>query len=343
MKRIGIACVATIFVLNLVALLLIKFLDGPSPYFARLEPSLKTQTMKDYIRTNGPPTLVTIGSSIADMGFDVLDLEHRLSKKGIQAPGFNFGVNGAGSVVFRELLSRVIIPLARPKMIIYGTSAIEFNRSSSIFLEDQRKFLASAGLSIVREGPTFAAVSKAALFPVLPSYQLGELLWPSAFLEATNTTWLGVRGFKAEFRGQQRLKGTWGDAMREGWPEWATVRYKNLLFDYKVSEDSMATLRDIADLCRRHDIELVIVNMPVMLRPPELAGSVFWEIEQQNGQGAIQATYEEALRNMVGALQVRFLDIGASNNYPADFFRDPYHLNEKGATELAREIASRLF
>lgn len=155
-----ISFLATVAVLNVLAWVVIREVDAPSPYFARLEPSLKTKTLKAYIQAGGPPSIVTIGSSVADMGFDVMQLDKQLRELGIPARSFNFGVNGAGTVVFRELLERVIIPIARPKVIIYGLSPIEFNQSSAIFLKDQANFLSSAGVSITRDGISPATILK---------------------------------------------------------------------------------------------------------------------------------------------------------------------------------------
>ena len=335
------SCVAVVAALNIIAVVVIGALDGPSPYFARLEPGLKTQTMKGFVARSGPPLVVTVGSSIADMGFDVQTIDKLLKAEGVQSAGFNFGVNGAGPLVFRELLARVIFKLAQPKVLIYGVSAIEFNASSDLFRADQNKFMASAGLSVARDGLNPSSALRVAMFSAFPLFRLGELIWPNAFVDSDGWNWLTRKDFKAEFNGQQRVTVTWAQQRAGLWPEWANERYRKLLFGYRPSAEALSALADVVRLCRDHNVQVLVVNMPVMTSSTALEGTVFSEIDRQNGVRWRQS-FEDSLQTELRRLGVPYLDVGTKHSLPDDDFGDPFHLNQVGAMALAELLAPRI-
>ena len=331
-------------ILNIISELIIIKINAPSPYFSRLEPSLKTQTFKDYIKVNGYPSIITMGSSIADMGFNVIELDTKLKKNNLNEKSFNFGINGAGPEVFKELLEKVILKDGKPKFLIYGVSAIEFNESSKLFKADQEKFLASAGLA---PGENFLGIFaigtslRKYLFAYLPVYRLGEIVWPNIYLENQGINWLNLKNFKTDFNGQQRVDSYWSDRIKlNDWPDWAYKRYHLLLDNYKFSNERLNTLNDINQICKKLGVEMIIVNMPV-LGGRHAEGTEFSNIGTRSDGVGFQTIFETALQEKLRG-EYLFINIGNSNNFQLNDFGDPFHLNAVGSEKLANILARKI-
>ncbi len=98
------------------------------PPFNNPQLDQQIQRYLTYLKTEGPPDLLIIGSSRARQGLDPLVLAQALERRGFgQLRVFNFGINGATAQVVQMQLEQLLPPGQWPKVLIWADGSRAFN------------------------------------------------------------------------------------------------------------------------------------------------------------------------------------------------------------------------
>lgn len=101
------------------------------------------------------------------------------------------------------------------------------------------------------------------------------------------------------------------------------IDYRN----FDISGSQFDAFANVVDFCRRNNIKLLMVNMPL----------------HNTYLDAIRLRYETTFNRRMEELSFRegftYLDISQSIPTQAEFFSDPSHLNQKGAILIAQMLA----
>ena len=158
------------------------------------------------------------------MGFDVIHFDQKFYLNDNIFKSFNFGINGAGTKVFYNILKHFIFKKVQPKVIFYGLCPIEINKNSKIFIKDQENLMSSRGLQMAKEKVVFKNICNTLLFNCSNMVQLSELFWPNILIDRNERfpfqkqSWLNTKNFKQEFHGQQRVELEYFRDQLRKWP-----------------------------------------------------------------------------------------------------------------------------
>lgn len=344
--KAGVAALVMIALVNLACVLLRVEERLPTPYFPRHEISKKYMTFREYERNGGGRAdVLFIGSSIADMGFDALAFEETLREKGVEHSAFNFGINGAGPWVFRNLIEHVVVPDTDVRYIVYGISMVELNSTSPYFREDQELFMDSFFLEGERDAFPPRGILKRGLFEHFGLLRIRDTLWPSLYTEEEDT-WLklSMRGelFKYPYKGQQRIDDinrNWYYARRRPLVKRRVERLSSLLGDYDPKGYNREHLIGLIELCREKGLTLLLVNMPVIQDPALIEGTVYEKMISDGNGGNPSKVFDSEFRRICAGYDVECLDYGGGSGLPVTDFSDPLHLYHTGAGKLGADIA----
>ncbi|MBI5048529.1 MAG: hypothetical protein HZB54_06255 [Deltaproteobacteria bacterium] len=343
LPKAGLLSISFIVILNSLVMLLPVDNYLPSPYFPRHEVSQKYMTLKAYIEKGESPDVIFVGSSIADMGFDVLAFEHYLKKENKPLTAFNFGINGAGPEVHLEILRHLIVAKTKVKYVVYGLSLVELNSGSSVFLSDQQVLLDASYFESKRDSFPLKGRVREFLFNNFKLYRMRDVFWPNFF--TTDNTWLNTKLFKYKYKGQNRLLPDhfkdWTYNYKFSGKKWVhadIVRLENLFGNYSAEGYNLKKLIDLMEFCKSNGIKLVMVNMPVIANPEYLENTVYLNMIKATDNTNPMALYEKTIRETSLRYDVPLLDIGAKSNMEIRDFHDPLHLNYSGAQKLSKEI-----
>ena len=327
---------------NLISFIYLEKANTPSPYFPRLEPSLKTVVFNKF-KNDHKLSNVFIGSSIADMGFDVVSYDQFICSKTTNFKSFNLGINGAGTKVFYNILEKIIFKRSNPEQIIYGICPIEFNKNSRIFFKDQENFMSSRGLRLSHEIYSIENICNAYIFKSSSLVQLSELFWPNILLDQNERfpfqklTWLNTKNFKEEFHGQQRIAEEYLRDQIKKWPKEADERYDNLFFKFEINEEALDDLVKIKKVCDKNNCKLIVVNMPRFDNTSMLKGTNFYIIFNSNKK--IFTEYDKKIVEVCKQQDIVLCNFANIFRDHENYFGDPFHLNHQGANQLAKKLA----
>ena len=303
------------------------------------------------------PDVLVVGSSRALRGVEPSTLERALINKGYKDISvFNLGLDGATAKVVNLQLTQILSRPQLPKMIVWadGLRAFNSNRNDLTYEE----ITASTGYKQLQEDlknkdtnpsdaiPTQTAIADKSLNPIAQSFDLlfttfskrqeirtslvkkferdTHLLSNSeALIAATmpNTvTALDSKGFVAF------------DVTFD--PNTYFQKYPQVPGDYDLDYRNFETtgtqfdaFANVVDFCRRNNIELVVVNMPL----------------HTSYLDAIRTRYEASFNGRMQELALRegftYLDLSQAILNQADLFSDPSHLNQKGAIAISQLLA----
>jgi hypothetical protein len=341
----AIGAIGIVLLVNLACSLAPKDGQLPSPYFPRHEISKKYMTLKARESAGAALDVFFIGSSVADMGFDVVEFEDEMRRSGAEHLAFNMGINGAGPLVFSNLVEHLLIPGHDVKYVVYGISLVELNSSSPYMLEDQEKFMDSSYLEGKRDTIYIRGLLKRTLFKSFELFRLRDILWPNFYTEERDT-WLKLRlkgeFYKSEFAGQQRItdpERNWSYARSVPLPARRVERLTSLLGDYDIEGYNTQELLRLIRLCKANGIKLILVNMPVIQKPSYLTDTVYMNmISSKSGENPSKI-FDERFSAICVEYKVDCLDYGGNSGLPVTDFSDPLHLYHTGAAKLSRSIA----
>ena len=299
------------------------------------------------------PEVLIVGSSRALRGIEPSTLEKTLVNKGFKDISiFNLGIDGATAKVVNLQITQILSRDQMPRMIIWADGLRAFNSSRSDLTYDE--ITASVGYKQLQEtiknnainpDPMSSQNAIAAKSPN-PIAQSFDLLFTTfskrqevrtslvkkfdrhthmlsnseALIAATmpsTVTALDAKGFvafdvtfdpKTYFQKFPQVPGDYD------------LDYRN--FDTNGSQ--FEAFANVVDFCRRNNIELLVVNMPLHAT----------YLDQ------IRTRYEAIFNGRMQELSLRegftYLDLSQAILNQADLFSDPSHLNQKGAIAISK-------
>lgn len=302
------------------------------------------------------PEVLIVGSSRALRGIDPSILEKTLISKGYKDISvFNLGIDGATAKVVNLQITQILSRPQLPRLIIWADGLRAFNSGRTDLTYDE--IAASTGYKQLQEtlknngsNPELASTNNTsdakALNPVTQAIN-------TLFATSTKRPEIRASVVKSFDRNTHMLSNSEA-LLASTMPSTATaldskgfvafdVTFEpNIYFqkfpqvpgdydlDYRNFEPSGAqfdAFANVVDFCRRNNIELLVVNMP--LHATYLDG--------------IRTRYEATFNRRMEELALRegftYLDISQAIQNQAELFSDPSHLNKQGAIVIAKMLA----
>ena len=302
------------------------------------------------------PEVLIVGSSRALRGIDPSILEKTLISKGYKDISvFNLGIDGATAKVVNLQITQILSRPQLPRLIIWADGLRAFNSGRTDLTYDE--IAASTGYKQLQEtlknngsNPEFASTNNTsdarALNPVTQAIN-------TLFATSTKRPEIRASVVKSFDRNTHMLSNSEA-LLASTMPSTATaldskgfvafdVTFEpNIYFqkfpqvpgdydlDYRNFEPSGAqfdAFANVVDFCRRNNIELLVVNMP--LHATYLDG--------------IRTRYEATFNRRMEELALRegftYLDISQAIQNQAELFSDPSHLNKQGAIAISKMLA----
>jgi hypothetical protein len=330
----------------------------PLPDYNNEHLNQKLELLQWHITANRrPPEVMVFGSSRALRGIDPTTLERSLQEKDpvyrdVQV--FNMGVNGATAQVMNLQLTRIMSPEQLPKMIIVADGARAFNSSRPDLTyqdiassEGYLKLLTAVSdrfdfegddVNEVKQNLKHSPYLRGAVNAILQSYaqrnQLREALVqeynqlvpmlnntnrlidqsaPSKLEEMDDHGFIGVDVVfdpRTYFDSYTRVSGKYDSDYR----------------DMDLYGEQIDSFYALTNFCRRNNIYLVVINMPL----------------HDTYLDQARSAYEEQFNDRMGELAKRwdftYIDLSKQWRYQPEYFSDPSHLNIHGAVALSRQL-----
>ena len=299
------------------------------------------------------PEILIVGSSRALRGLEPKTLEKALTNKGYKDISvFNLGIDGATAKVVNLQITQILTQHQLPRMIIWADGLRAFNSSRSDLTYDE--ITASVGYKQLQEelkskgvnpnpitNPT--ELSTKSSNPIAQSFNIlfatsskrqeirtslvkkfdrntHMLSNSDALLAATmpsTVTALDPKGFVAfdvtfdpntYFQKFPQVPGDYD------------LDYRN----FETNGSQFEAFANVVDFCRRNNIELLVVNMP-------LHATYLDQIRSRH-----EATFNGRMQELALREGFTYLYLSQSILNQADLFSDPSHLNKKGAIAMSQ-------
>jgi hypothetical protein len=310
----------------------------------------------------GVPDVLIVGSSRALRGVDSGGLRQGLIDRGYVNPTiYNFGINGATAQVVDLILRQLLTPKQLPKLVIWADGARAFNSGridrtyETIALSDRYRQLASlSGLknsdsSILQAQSafqnTYQAIDTAIdrrFADISPAYHHRDRL----------KTWLQVRvPFVMQIADSSNAISSPDPAASindreidaDGFlalelqfdPNTYYQKYTKVTGDsdgdyanFQLLGSQNRALQQTIDFLASHKIPLVFVNVP-------LSDLYLDKFRRQH-----ETMFEQYMQNLMDSNQLTFINMNDLLAQKYDLFSDPSHLNQFGANEVSRYLAT---
>ena len=299
------------------------------------------------------PQILIVGSSRALRGIEPQALEKSLINKGYKDINvFNLGLDGATARVVNIQLTQILPPTQLPRMIIWADGLRAFNSNRSDLTYDE--ITASNGYKQVQEtiknkvanSNPIAAPKEIASTPITESLDL-------LFTTLTNRQQIRTALVKKFDRNTQMLSNSEA-LIAATMPNTVTAldskgfvafdvtfdpntyfqKYPQVPGDYDLDYRNFETngsqfeaFANVVDFCRRNNIELLVVNMPLH--------STYLD----QSRNRYETTFNGRMQELATREGFTYLDISQAIPTQSDLFSDPSHLNHKGAIEISKLIA----
>jgi hypothetical protein len=333
------------------------FTNKPAPNF-NIALFNEKLALLDWQTTNKrSPEVLIVGSSRALRGIEPKTLEKTLSNKGYKNVSvFNLGIDGATAKVVNLQITQILSQSQRPRLIIWADGLRAFNSSRNDLTYEE--ITASVGYKQLQEtlkdkernldpiANQSAIAATTAPNPIATSFDLlfttfskrqeirtslvqkfdrntHMLSNSEALIAATmpsTVTALDPKGFVAfdvtfdpntYFQKFPQVPGDYD------------LDYRN----FETNGSQFEAFANVVDFCRRNNIELLVVNMP-------LHATYLDQIRTQ---------YEAIFNGRMQELALRegftYLDLSQAIINQSDLFSDPSHLNKKGAIAISQLLA----
>jgi len=300
------------------------------------------------------PDVLIFGSSRALRGIEPNILEKALITKGYKgASVFNLGIDGATAKVVNLQLTQILSQPQLPKMIIWADGLRAFNSSRSDLTYDE--ITASTGYKQLQDTPKNNGITPDAPSPNMATQPPNPIAKALDLVFATSAKRQEVRtAVVKNFDRHTHLLSNSEALIAATMPSTATAldskgfvafdvtfdpntyfqKYPQVPGDYDLDYRNFETsgsqfdaFANVVDFCRRNNIELLMVNMPL----------------HNTYLDAIRLRYETTFNRRMEELALRegftYLDISQSMPTQAELFSDPSHLNQKGAIAIAQMLA----
>ncbi|OIP70252.1 MAG: hypothetical protein AUK48_13790 [Oscillatoriales cyanobacterium CG2_30_44_21] len=328
----------------------------------KLKPNFNIATFNDkltlldwYVTKQGrSPDVIIVGSSRALRGIEPSALEKALAAQGYKDINvFNLGIDGATAKVVNLQITQILSRPQLPRMIIWADGLRAFNsRRSDITYEEitasvgykqleKRLKNSSDDLAIVSASePTLKITTPIAsvisnIFAtnakrqeirtsVVKSFDRNTNLLSNsdnlvAVTRPTAVTAIDPKGFVAF------------DLVFD--PDTYFQKYPQVPGDYDLDYRDFETsgaqfdaFANVVDFCRRNNIELLLVNMPLH--------STYLDFIRTN----FESIFNQRMQELARREGFTYIDLSQSIPNQSDLFSDPSHLNKQGAIAIAQML-----
>lgn len=262
-----------------------------------------------YIATLGPPDIMVIGSSRALQGVNPQILQQRLTQQGVEsARVYTFAVNGATAQVVSFILRQLLTAEQMPRLIIWAGGSRSFNSA--------------------RVDRTFASIAASPGYTALATGKRPSLNWNDSSEANGNAPATPIPVTKIDGYGFLPVADVFDpEQYYQTFPR-VSGRYDAAYQPFDLTGVQTASLRAIAAFTQTQTIPLIFVNLP-------LSGDYL---------DATRLGYEQQFQRYLQqeARQGDFIVMDLLQQWSAQnqFFADPSHLNQAGATQIAIQLAA---
>lgn len=300
------------------------------------------------------PDVLIVGSSRALRGIEPNVLEKALIAKGYKGISvFNLGIDGATAKVVNLQVTQILSQQQIPRMIIWADGLRAFNSSRSDITYDE--ITASTGYKQVQETLKNNGINPDPLSPNIATKPENPISQAFNTIFATSAKRQEVRtSVVKSFDQNTHLLSNSEALIAATMPSTATAldskgfvafdvtfdpntyfqKYPQVPGDYDLDYRNFDTsgsqfdaFANVVDFCRRNNVELLVVNMPL----------------HNTYLDTIRTRYEASFNSRMQELALRegftYLDISQAISNQAELFSDPSHLNQKGAIAIAQMLA----
>jgi hypothetical protein len=269
----------------------------------------------DRLAARGGASIVTVGSSVVNAGFDPTVMTRMM---GDGRPAFNGALNASNAPLTELWTLRVVVPRLHPRMVIIGTNANELNGPDTVDRRFYNLLVHSRGWRKVIGGGSLyeRADDLAARWSYLIRYR-AALRQPTSFFHPLRDK-------------RDQAVGPLG-AIRTN-PHGARARNpfrSDTLGGSAIGRRRLAALGRLADTLRAQGIDVVVVRMPSV----EEIGIA------KSTPG--YARFEKTLGAFIAAHPVRYFDMRPLFTDVHDF-ADNHHLNQQGKLRMSQLVADKL-
>ena len=302
------------------------------------------------------PDIIIVGSSRALRGIEPSTLEKELRNKGFKdISAFNLGLDGATAKVVNLQITQILPRPQLPRMIVWADGLRAFNSSRSDITYDE--ITASSGYKQLQQTLKEQGINPDPLVTNKESPKNLSSPIAQAFttIFATTNNRQDVRNslVKSFDRNTHLLSNseaiiaattpaTAATLDKQGFVAFDVVfdpktyfqKYPQVPGDYDldyrnfdINGSQFEAFANVVDFCRRNNIQLVVVNMPL----------------HTTYLDPIRTQYESTFNGRMQELSLRegftYLDLSQAIPYKSEFFSDPSHLNKQGAIAIAQMLA----
>ncbi|OYQ67153.1 hypothetical protein B9G53_02030 [Pseudanabaena sp. SR411] len=302
------------------------------------------------------PEVLIVGSSRALRGIEPKTLEKTLINKGYKNISvFNLGIDGATAKVVNLQITQILSPSQLPRLIIWADGLRAFNSSRNDLTYEE--ITASVGYKQLQETlkntdrnldpiANQSAIATTSPSPIATSFDLLFTTFSKRQEIRTSLVKKFDRNTHMLSNSEALIAATMPSTVTaldsKGFVSFDVTFDPNTYFqkfpqvpgDYDLDYRNFETngsqfeaFANVVDFCRRNNIELLVVNMP-------LHATYLDQIRTQ---------YEANFNGRMQELSLRegftYLDLSQAILNQADLFSDPSHLNQKGAIAISQLLA----
>ncbi len=343
-RSFGLALLTLVLVsLGLEALARTPWVQSRLPFQAfgtnHIQFEMQMANFRAFVAENGPPECLIMGTSMAlrDIDPEVMAAVYK-RQKGEDLVCYNFAVN-AIQVSTSELLAEILMDEFQPKLLIIGTSFLDYTQHQEGQLDDR---FASNDWMNYRLGRFslkgwLTEHSYAFRLILLLSYSAPE----------------GLRFTDLDGVGKEILK--WQNQLtRYGYGESEVVaeinrltagqlkRFLDQFGDYALSRRNVNGIEAFAQLQEAQGVQVIIVQLPhhpYMVNVTDPQGNPVPEAELVR---SFLAEVELTLRQITADYGVLFIDTEAMGELPGNVWKDLYHLNVLGSPILSEWLTLQI-
>ena len=302
------------------------------------------------------PEILIVGSSRALRGIEPSTLEKALISKGYKGISiFNFGIDGATAKVVNLQITQILSRPQLPKMIIWADGLRAFNSSRSDLTYDE--ITASSGYKQLQESlknkganpetlstnnsisPKLSspiAQAIAIVFSTSTKHQEVRNSIVKSFDHATNVlsnsqaliaATMPSTAIALDSKGFVAFDVTFD-------PKTYFQKFPQVPGDYDLDYRSFdpngsqfEAFTNVVDFCRRNNIELLVVNMPLHTTYLDMIRTRY------------EATFNQRMEELAQREGFTYLNISQVVQNQAELFSDPSHLNKQGAIAISQLLA----
>lgn len=299
------------------------------------------------------PEVLIVGSSRALRGIEPKTLEKTLNNKGYtNISVFNLGIDGATAKVVNLQITQILARPQLPRMIIWADGLRAFNSNRSDLTYDE--ITASVGYKQLQESlknngvnpnPTTSPteISTKSPNPIAQSFDLLFATFSKRQEVRTSLVKKFDRNTHMLSNSEALLAATMPSTVTtldpKGFVAFDVIFDPNTYFqkfpqvpgDYDLDYRNFETngsqfeaFANVVDFCRRNNIELLVVNMPLHTT----------YLDQMRSR--YEATFNGRMQELALREGFTYLDLSQAILNQADLFSDPSHLNKKGAIAISQ-------